>query len=131
MNIAIVGASVPDNEELIKSEIRKILNDEDNPILISGGAKGVDTIASKMAEELGVKSIIFLPQVMQWDPPNEIGYKARNIQIAEYCDKLYCFPARLRDRRCYHCDADHQVSGGCWTMWYARKKGKETKIILL
>jgi hypothetical protein len=33
---------------------------------------------------------------------------------------------------CYHCGTkDHVKSGGCWTVKYARKLGKQGKVIII
>jgi hypothetical protein len=84
------------------------------------------------------------------------GYKSRNIQIAEACDMLYCIVPRttldnikscydgcgafdtcglpLKDcnQYCIHCkERGHQTNGGCWTMKYAKKLGKETHLVVI
>jgi len=79
------------------------------------------------------------------------GFRSRNIQIAEACDVLYCivpkilpkFKYRLtfadvqRERLqensyCKHCNTfGHPTNGGCWTMKYAKKLGKETHLVVI
>lgn len=103
-----------------------------NVTIISGGAKGIDSIAEEVAKELGLGTEIFKPEVEQWeDDKGKIGYKTRNIKIAERCDILYCLPSNLRNKndKCYHCNMDHQVGGGCWTMKQAKKLKKQTFLI--
>jgi hypothetical protein len=137
MRIAIVGAGkLTENEErdarqLIGIILTDALNENgDDLYVVSGGSKGIDTIAEDIAIPLNIKTTIYKPEIEQWeDKDGKRGYKSRNLLIAEDCDKLYCFPAGYRDRRCYHCDQDHQVGGGCWTMWQARRIGKETKMM--
>lgn len=98
-------------------------------VVISGGASGVDTCAEEVADGLGLKTKIFRPEVHEWEPPKGIGFKARNLQIVEACDVMYCLPVATRDTKCYHCDENHQKSGGCFTLKYAKKIGKETHLI--
>ena len=137
MNIAIVGAGhlTKNEEDFARNEISRILinakNDHDELTIISGGATGIDSIAEDMANVMGINTTIFPAETFQWeDKAGKRGFKTRNLQIVNACDELNCFPAGLRDIKCYHCNRDHQVGGGCWTMWQARKLGKATKLIL-
>ena len=84
------------------------------------------------------------------------GYRSRNIQIAEACDVLYCIvpkrpvlfkqpdpfhspfehpfevQVKTKDIFCIHCnDSGHPTNGGCWTMKYAKKLGKETHLVVI
>ena len=75
------------------------------------------------------------------------GFRSRNIQIAEACDVLYCIVPKTFDAVktctwtgsqnnkqifCNHCKMyGHPTNGGCWTMKYARKLGKETHLIVI
>jgi len=137
MRIGIVGASkLNDNEErdarqfianMLKFRMDQSITKD--IIVVSGGAEGVDTCAEEVAEGLGIKTRIFDPDIQKWDPPNGDGYKARNIQIAKFCDVIYCLPIAFRETKCYHCNLDHEVSGGCWTLKWAKEDGKETHLI--
>ncbi len=136
MKIAIVGASrLTETEEMdARKNSGLVLNQlikeygVDDITLISGGAKGVDTEAEDVAKQLGIKTIIHRPLENKW----ENGYKPRNIKIAQECDILYCFPTKLKTVECYHCKTDeHEVTGGCWTMKYAKSLKKETHVVPL
>ena len=102
-------------------------------VVVSGGADGIDTIAEEMAKSKGLKIQIFEAEVQQWeDEGNHIGFKSRNIAIAEDCDIIYCLPSELRTKDmpdCYHCNLPHRKSGGCWTLRKAEKMGKEVYLI--
>ncbi len=133
MKIAIVGSShLSEPEEmdarkysgLVLNQMIKECGKEDL-LFISGGAKGVDTIAEEVARELGIGTEILKPAEKNWD-----AYKVRNIRIAELCDVLYCFPTKIKAVPCYHCEyKDHEKTAGCWTMNYAKKLKKETHIV--
>jgi hypothetical protein len=117
-------------------------------ILVSGHCPkgGVDIWAEEIADNLGIQKIIFAPEVNQWeDPPDGpqgesfVGYKTRNMMIAQTCDVLYCivphnnvgFNIIPYNPVCYckHCEIwGHPTNGGCWTMKYANKIGKETHL---
>ena len=90
MKIAIVGTSkdLSENEDRdIRQQITLILKDYDpyTTTIITGGAKGVDTIASEVAllVHFAVKPIF--PLGIGWE-----FNKTRNMQIAEECDILFC-----------------------------------------
>ncbi len=139
IKVAIVGASVlTENEERdIQQHINFLLDelikdyDVENITIVSGGAKGVDSIAENLAKQKGIKTLIFKPEVEYWlDIGGKMGYKSRNLKIVEACDKMVCFPCAKRDTACYHCNSDkHQVGGGCWTMKKAKEAGKTTELI--
>jgi len=138
MRIAIVGASkLSENEERDAEQfINNMLDQRINQSLtgditvVSGGAKGVDSIAERIAVQKGLKTRIFNPETPDWDDKNgKIGFRTRNIKIADDCDVLYCLPVAKRDTACYHCNANHQVGGGCWTLLQAKNRGKEVHLI--
>ena len=93
-------------------------------MIISGGAKGVDKMAIEIAKGLGFQTKEFLPEVYDWTPKGQnigkIGYKKRNLQIAEECDKILCFtiPAKHDYEKCYHHKPkqQHKKTAGCWTV---------------
>lgn len=132
MKIAIVGSShLTENEERTARQFSSmILNNhlkEGSVILISGGAKGVDTQAEDVAKQLGIECKIFRPAEHNWD-----GYKVRNLKIAQECDILYCLPTKLKIEPCYHCNTtDHERSGACWTLKQAKILRKKTFLIPL
>jgi len=130
MKIAIVGADekkwgsvgkVSKSNFLIiaaKQLIEKILKDNPGCTLVSGACPkgGVDIWAEEVADKLGVPKEIYPPKVNKW----EGGYKQRNIQIAESCDKLACIEPY---------DVSH--SGGMWTMNYVKKLMKPVKLFVI
>ncbi len=138
MKIAIVGTSRLNEhmERDVQQYVNYILDQAKKEhghdlIVVSGGATGVDTIAEDMAKQKDIDTHIFKPEINEWEPEDgSIGFKARNLQIAEDCDELYCFPTYLFNTSCYHCPSEkHQAGGGCWTAKKAKEKGKEVKVI--
>ena len=135
MKIAIVGSSrLSETEEMDARKYSGLVLNQmireygmEEITFISGGAKGVDSIAEEVAKELGLYTQIYHPAEQNWD-----GYKVRNIRVAEECDVLYCFPTKIKLVPCYHCEyKDHEKTAGCWTMNYANKLKKETHIVPL
>lgn len=86
MKIAIVGSRDFNNYFLLKTEIDKLNLDID--LIISGGAKGADSLGERYAKERKIKTKIFYPD---W---NKFGSKAgplRNTQIIENSDVVIAF----------------------------------------
>ena len=82
MKVAVIGSRGIENlniSEYIPKEITEI---------VSGGARGVDTLARNYAEQKDLKLTEFLPEY------NKFGRSAplkRNIQIIEYADLVIAF----------------------------------------
>ena len=90
MKIVICGSRTFNNYEQFCSEMKDILDlrNKDTVILISGGAKGADTLARNYAEENGYK---FEEYLADWD---NLGKKAgyiRNVQMLEVADSVVAF----------------------------------------
>jgi predicted Rossmann fold nucleotide-binding protein DprA/Smf involved in DNA uptake len=105
MRIAIVGSARISNEGL--DIARKIIESffiafrPDH--IVSGGAKGVDTLAETMANDRGIPFTKFLPEKPTWK-----YYKKRNKLIAENCDILLAIRS-----------AGSRTYGSGWTADYA------------
>jgi hypothetical protein len=148
MNIGIVGheeAKFTQSGKLIAlAAIAKCLKyTHPAPVLISGGCHlgGIDIWAEEFADRARIPKTIFKPQRLTWDSKHgQIGFKERNIQIAQASDVLYCIAVQrlassyggMQFTECYHCNkTDHVKGGGCWTMKVANALGKETHLIII
>ncbi len=81
----------------------------DVELIISGGARGIDTIAEQYADEHGIQKQIFLPNY------NAYGRSApikRNEKMVDACDIVLAV-------------WDGRSKGTGYTINYARKKGKK------
>jgi hypothetical protein len=114
--LAIVGScSLAGNAEATRIIAR--LFDEYQPTrFVSGGAVGIDTMAREEAKRRGIRCRTFRPDVQRWDPPGAYGFKARNIDIAEACDRLVRIVA-----------IGSKTYGSGWTRDYAKRLGKPTE----
>lgn len=133
--IGIVGSEGKKFSEYSEAAARSLifdLMDGDNITVVSGECHlgGVDLFAKEEALRVGIPFIGYPPKTLAWST----GYKPRNIQIAERSDVVYCVTVdRLPETYegmtfplCYHCGTkDHVKSGGCWTVKYAKKIGKD------
>lgn len=134
MKVAIVGTTTnlsEDEQRVMKQEIALVLKKYPiNTIIISGGAKGVDTIALEIAKDIGFTTQEYKPEKEQWE-----FYKKRNLQIANDCDELYCFSVCVRKGKvkCYHHNPpqDHQKTAGCWTLEKAAQMIKPCTLVVI
>lgn len=102
--LAIVGSrDVPDYQS--ESLVKQAILEHGPSVVISGGAKGVDKVAARVAMDLGVSIMEFIPREPTWDAPARGepmetatdkglvitvpgGFKQRNEKIAETADCL-------------------------------------------
>jgi hypothetical protein len=92
MKIAVVGS----RDFVDVSLLYKILNDlkeyynsfDPFDLLISGGAKGVDSLAEQYAKEHGIKTKIFLPDYLKHQQGAPIR---RNLLIVKEADLIVAF----------------------------------------
>ena len=127
--IAIVGTSqvlLEAKEKEVRMMIADLIISKDVE-LVSGGAAGIDSMAEQIADACGIKKKIFTPtHGRHWEcSPGCYGFKARNLDIAKYCDRGYVF-VKKSSEYCYHCNVNtHLTSGGCWTGKHMKELGKE------
>ena len=114
IRVAIIGSKIVANPETARKVIKEILDVEKPSLVISGGCQGIDTIAIEEAKKKGIKYKEFFPEIKRWNGGGKIGFKERNLQIAEECDILY---------RIYNKNTTTYGSG--WTADMAEKLGKK------
>lgn len=142
MRIGIVGSEAakftPETEWKARAKIEWLIISTGATEVVSGECHlgGIDVWAREAAEARGLKFTGFAPVTRSWST----GYKPRNLQIAEYSDKVACITVRelppgydgMRFKLCYHCGTDaHVKSGGCWTVKEAKKLGKPGKVFVI
>ncbi len=132
MKVAIVGTShdMTENEEGdVTRFVEMILKDYDphTTTIVTGGAKGVDTIAGNIAllNHFAYKPIF----------PMGFGTKAnlaRNLEIATECDDLFCISIPVHDKKCYHHKPpqEHEKTAGCWTLNKALAMNKKCRLLV-
>lgn len=81
--------------------------------IVSGGARGVDTLAAQYAQQYGIKLTVFRPNYQAHLQGAPIR---RNEEICKYADKVLAF-------------WDGQSKGTKYTINYARKLGKQVQIV--
>lgn len=86
MKLAVVGSRSFSDYNRLKAELDKY--PEKITEIISGGARGADTLAAKWANETNIPLTVFLPN---WDKYGKsAGYK-RNKQIVDAADAILAF----------------------------------------
>jgi hypothetical protein len=96
MNLAIVGSRDFTDYDWFTQQVEQILNEWDTETesikcIISGGARGVDSLAKRYATEHDIKLIEF---PADWQKFGKSAGPKRNTQIVEACDHLIAFPSK-------------------------------------
>jgi len=131
MKIGIVGSRKYTNKERIINTLKLCIEKYGNQLtVVSGGAKGADTLGKEAALELNLNYIEYNPGHEQWNQysgkPKEwygkeynvSNYFERNTFIAEDSDLLFAFIPE-----------GHQSNGTQDTVNKAKKMNKYVKII--
>lgn len=88
VKVIIAGGRDFNDYELLKSSCDKILEDLIDVEIVSGGARGADSLGEKYAIERGLPIKIFKAD---WAKHGKSSGFKRNIEMAEYADMLICF----------------------------------------
>jgi predicted Rossmann fold nucleotide-binding protein DprA/Smf involved in DNA uptake len=113
MNLGIIGSRSFNDYELLKKEVDDFIKDIKIDHIVSGGAKGADSLGEKYAGEHGIKILIFLPDWQKFG--KKAGY-IRNIDIIENSDIVIAF-------------WDGESKGTKHSIDLANKMNKKVKII--
>ena len=111
MKVAIIGSRTFLDYNFLEETLLKV-KDRITEI-VSGGAKGADSLAEKFANKYNIPTKIFLPD---WDTYKKAAGFIRNTQIIEYCDVVVAF-------------WDGKSRGTMDSVKKAEKLGKKVKII--
>ena len=115
--IAIIGSRKYNNYYKIEKEFFKLLDDlkliKEDILIVSGGAKGVDSIAQQIARNHGIPILIFYPDYIKYGKRAPL---VRNLQIIENSDFILAFPTK-------------DSKGTRFTITEARKRKKPNRII--
>jgi len=87
IKIAIVGSREFNNYQLFREMLLSLLPNE-TVMIVSGGAKGTDSLAERFANEY---SIPFCKFPANWEKYGKSAGVIRNKQITEFSDRVYAF----------------------------------------
>jgi predicted Rossmann fold nucleotide-binding protein DprA/Smf involved in DNA uptake len=110
MKVAIVGSRTYPNLSKVRAYIQTLPPDT---VIVSGGARGVDKCAEKVAESIGLQTEIY---PADWHKFGKSAGMKRNQQIVEASDRVVAF-------------WDGQSRGTNNTIETAKKLGKEVTVI--
>jgi len=116
LKVAVVGGRDFENYPLMKKTFLELLKEvevsKEDVMIISGGAKGADSLAQRLAKELGLPILIFYPD---WSKGKRAGLE-RNTKIVKNSDVVLAFPT--------------EKSRGTWdTIRKAQRIGKRTIVV--
>lgn len=121
--VCIVGTSKLDSLkslEYVENHVKTVLAQYSpkDTVIISGNAKGVDTVAESVAVELGFEIESYKPEQYSRE-----YFLARDRAMANMATRVISIVNPLKEQRCYHCekshkDFNHERSGGCYTGKY-------------
>ena len=84
MRVAVIGSRGFDNYELVS----KTLSNIDITLLISGGAKGADSLGERYANEKNIETLIFKPD---WEKHGKAAGMIRNTDIVNNAELIIAF----------------------------------------
>jgi hypothetical protein len=90
MKIAIIGSRDFTDYELLSEKLHKFLNLEykESYTIISGEARGADSLAEQFAEDFKIDKTIFKAD---WNKLGKAAGFIRNVDIIENCDIVFAF----------------------------------------
>lgn len=88
MKVIVAGSRNFYNYELLKSECDRILKEVSDIEIVSGTAKGADSLGERYALERGYELTKF---PAEWKEYGNMAGPLRNREMAEYADMLICF----------------------------------------
>ena len=113
--VAVVGSRYFSNKKYMYEKLNELVLEgviNGNTIIISGGAKGADTLAQEWANEMDKPFILF---PAEWEKYGKRAGPIRNSQIVDQSNTVIAFPSK--------------TSIGTWdTINKARKKNKHVRI---
>jgi hypothetical protein len=84
MKLAVVGSRDFTDYKMVKKELDKLNFD----LMVSGGARGADSLGERYADEHGIETFIFKPD---WTKHGKAAGMIRNKDIVDACDVLIAF----------------------------------------
>jgi len=98
MRLAIVGSREITDPQILLDALAKIQSLGLVTEIVSGGAKGIDTLARNYAEVNGLKLVEFLPDYEKYGRGATL---ARNTEIIKYADIVLAIPLKGKSKGTY------------------------------
>jgi len=113
MKLAIIGSRSFNDVAFISSELDKLFESNRLDLIVSGGARGADSIGTEWARSKGIPCKVHLPD---WDRYGKSAGFIRNELIINDCDAVIAF-------------WDGKSRGTLHSINLAKKKGRELTIL--
>ena len=92
MKLAIVGSRTFTDKNLFNDGLNKFIEKHGKPdLIVSGGAKGADTLGENYAKENNIPTQIFYPN---WKKYGKKAGILRNKDIVDNCTHILAFPSK-------------------------------------
>jgi DNA processing protein len=90
--LGVVGSRVPTQNAVswMNLELTELLR-KDRPIVVSGGARGVDEIAENLSVANGLKTVVFLPSGLRYPYPENVEHRILSWQKGATSKKPICW----------------------------------------
>ena len=88
MKLSVIGSRTFDNYDILKKYLDTINKRVEITTIVSGGAKGADSLSEKWAKENNKETLIFLHD---WNTHGKKAGFLRNNDIISNCDCVLCF----------------------------------------
>jgi len=129
MRIAIVGSRDFNDYELLYNELKEYIFDikhegdsqgewsevlyqrYDDITIVSGGARGADSLAERFADDFHFKKDIYLPD---WELYGKRAGFLRNIKIVDNCDILFAFQVNKSKGTQHSIDLARKMGKDVW-----------------
>lgn len=111
MKVAVIGSRSFTDYDLLKRTLSQL----SISLLVSGGAKGADSLAERYADENQISKQVFLPDYTRYGRGAPLK---RNYQIIDFADQVVAF-------------WDERSRGTGHALKYAEQQGKPVTIIII
>ncbi len=115
MKLAVIGSRGFNDFNLLCQKLDILMERKEITLIISGGAKGADSLAERYAEERGIPTQILKPD---WEKFGKSAGFRRNADIIDACEVCIAF-------------WDGKSKGTLHSIGLAKKKGIPVKVIEL
>ena len=88
MKVAIIGSRNFNNYKKLKTILSRIHSQKEIKCIVSGGAKGADSLGEQWADENRIEKLIFLPD---WNKHGKQAGFIRNVDIVKNADFVIAF----------------------------------------
>lgn len=89
MIVAVIGSRSFNNFEVLEQTLNNIHQIQSIDLIVSGGARGADTLAEQYASKYGIETLIIYPDYEQY--PSYAAPMIRNSDIIQESDHVVAF----------------------------------------